>query len=286
MPTNVQRREQAKRKLERQLARRAERAKRRRIVSVVVTVIAVLVVGGGIYWVSTTDFSSSDDAAATSETPKPIQIPTEVKALPKRPTPLADPVNCEYRASKEPSSKEGTKTPEATGIGATGTQTATIKANIGDLKLTLDRSLAPCTVNSFVSLAKQGYFNGTSCHRIGTEGLQMLQCGDPTGTGRGGPGYAFDNETWPELTYGRGYLAMANAGIDQETQKGTNGSQFFIVYGDAQLSPDYTVFGSVDEAGLKLVDEVARAGHDGSFDPSPGGGKPNKEVKFESVTVE
>ncbi|NUT92956.1 MAG: peptidylprolyl isomerase [Saccharothrix sp.] len=286
MPTNVQRREQAKRKLERQLARRAERAKRRRIVSVIVTVVAVVLVGGGIYWVATTDFSGSDDTAATSTTPKPIEIPTEVKALPKRPTPLADPVSCEYRASKEPSSKEGTKTPEGTGISATGTQTATIKANIGDLKLTLDKSLAPCTVNSFVSLAKQGYFNGTSCHRIGTEGLQMLQCGDPTGTGRGGPGYAFDNETWPELTYGRGYLAMANAGIDQETQKGTNGSQFFIVYGDAQLSPDYTVFGSVDEAGLKLIDEVARAGHDGSFDPSPGGGKPNKEVKFESVTVE
>lgn len=286
MPTNVQRREQAKRKLERQLARRAERAKRRRIVSVVVTVIAVVAVAGGVYFVSTADFGGSDDAAATSTTPKPVEIPTEVKALPKRPTPLADPVSCEYRQSKEPSSKEGTKAPEASGVSSTGTATATIKANIGDLKLTLDRSLAPCTVNSFVSLAKQGYFNGTTCHRIGTEGLQMLQCGDPTGSGRGGPGYAFDNETWPELTYGRGYLAMANAGIDQETQKGTNGSQFFIVYGDAQLSPDYTVFGSVEEAGLKLIDEVARAGHDGSFDPSPGGGKPNKEVKFETVTVE
>ncbi|MEU7529051.1 peptidylprolyl isomerase [Saccharothrix sp. NPDC042600] len=285
MPTNVQRREQAKRKLERQLARRAERAKRRRIVSVVVTVIAVVAVAGGVYFISTADFGGSDDTAATSTTPKPIEIPTEVKALPKRPTPIADPATCEYRQSKEPSSKEGTKAPEATGVSATGTATATIKANIGELKLTLDKALAPCAVNSFVSLAKQGYFNGSTCHRIGTEGLQMLQCGDPTGTGRGGPGYAFDNETWPELTYGRGYLAMANAGIDQETQKGTNGSQFFIVYGDAQLSPDYTVFGSVDEAGLKLIDEVARGGHDGSFDPSPGGGKPNKEVKFETVTV-
>ena len=286
MPTNVQRREQAKRKLERQLARRAERAKRRRIVSVVATVIAVVAVAGGVYFLSTVDWSGDADAAATSTTPKPVQIPTEVKALPKRPTPLADPVSCEYRQSKEPSAKEGTKAPEAGGITSAGTASATIKANIGDLKLTLDRSLAPCTVNSFVSLAKQGYFNGTTCHRIGTEGLQMLQCGDPTGTGRGGPGYAFDNETWPELTYGRGYLAMANAGLDQETQKGTNGSQFFIVYGDAQLSPDYTVFGSVDEAGLKLIDEVARGGHDGAFDPSPGGGKPNKEVKFESVTVD
>ncbi|WP_433271773.1 peptidylprolyl isomerase [Actinosynnema sp. CS-041913] len=286
MPTNVQRREQAKRKLERQLVRRAERAKRRRIVAVVVTAGLVVVVAGGAYFLATADFGKSgDDAAASSTSAAPIQIPSEVKALPKRPTPLADPVNCEYRPSKEASAKEGTKAPEAAGVPSTGTTSATIKANIGELKLTLDRSLAPCTVNSFVSLIKQGYFDGTTCHRIGTQGLQMLQCGDPTGSGSGGPGYAFDNETWPELTYGRGYLAMANAGLDQETQKGTNGSQFFIVYGDAQLSPDYTVFGSLDEAGLKLVDEVARAGHDGSFDPSPGGGKPNKEVKFETATV-
>ncbi|MEU4742833.1 peptidylprolyl isomerase [Actinosynnema sp. NPDC023658] len=285
MPTNVQRREQAKRKLERQLVRRAERAKRRRVIAVVATAVVVVVVAGGAYFLATTDFSKSgDDAAASSTTPAPIQIPTEVKALPTRPTPLADPATCEYRPSTEPASKEGTKAPEA-GAPASGTATATIKANIGELKLTLDRALAPCAVNSFISLAKQGYYDGSTCHRIGTEGLQMLQCGDPTGTGSGGPGYAFDNETWPELTYGRGYLAMANAGTDETTKKGTNGSQFFIVYGDAQLSPDYSVFGSLDEAGLKLIDEVARAGHDGSFDPSPGGGKPNKEVKFESVTV-
>ncbi|ROP36902.1 peptidylprolyl isomerase [Saccharothrix texasensis] len=285
MPTNVQRREQAKRKLERQLVRRAERAKRRRVIAVVATAVIVVVIAGGVYFLATTDFSSTgDDAAAGSTTPAPIEIPTEVKALPTRPTPIADPATCEYRASTEPASKEGTKAPEAS-ASATGTATATIKANIGELKLTLDRALAPCAVNSFVSLVKQGYYDGSTCHRIGTEGLQMLQCGDPTGTGTGGPGYTFDNETWPELTYGRGYLAMANAGLDQATQKGTNGSQFFIVYGDAQLSPDYTVFGSIDEAGLKLIDDVARAGHDGSFDPSPGGGKPNKEVKFESVAV-
>ncbi|MBM7810236.1 peptidylprolyl isomerase [Saccharothrix algeriensis] len=286
MPTNVQRREQAKRKLERQLVRRAERAKRRRVLAVVVTAALVVAVAGGAYFLATADFGGDgDNAAASSTPPQPIQIPTEVKALPQRPTPLADPVSCEYRTSAEGAAKEGTKAPEATGVPSTGTVAATVKANIGELQLTLDRSLAPCTVNSFVSLVKQGYYDGTTCHRIGTEGLQMLQCGDPTGTGSGGPGYAFDNETWPELTYGRGYLAMANAGQDKETQKGTNGSQFFIVYGDAQLPADYTVFGSVDEAGLKLIDEVARAGHDGSFDPAPGGGKPNKEVKFETVTT-
>ena len=285
MPTNVQRREQAKRKLERQLVRRAERAKRRRLLAVVATVVTVVVVAGGVYFLATADFSdnTTDDAAASSTSAAPIQIPSEVKALPTRATPVADPATCEYRPSTEPASKEGTKAPEA-GAPATGTASATIKANIGELKLTLDRALAPCAVNSFVSLVKQGYYDGTGCHRISTQGLQMLQCGDPTGSGSGGPGYTFDNETWPELTYGRGYLAMANAG-GTEPGKGTNGSQFFMVYGDAQLPPNYTVFGSVDEAGLKLIDEVARAGHDGSFDASAGGGKPNKEVKFESVTI-
>jgi peptidyl-prolyl cis-trans isomerase B (cyclophilin B) len=288
VPNNEQRREQAKRKLERQLVNRQQRAKRRRLTALVATTVTVIVVAGGVYFLATRDWSNGDAAASPGESsaaPKPVQIPTEVKALPKRPTPLADPVTCEYRQSKEPGSKEGIKAPEAAGISSTGTQTVTIKANIGELKLTLDKSLAPCAVNSFVSLVTQKYYDGSNCHRIGTEGLQMLQCGDPTGTGSGGPGYAFDNEVWPELTYGRSYLAMANAGADPETQKGTNGSQFFIVYGDAQLSPDYTVFGSLDESGLKLIDEVAKAGHDGSFDPSPGGGKPNKEVKFETVTV-
>lgn len=287
MPNNEQRREQAKRKLERQLVRRQERAKRRRLAAVVATSVTVLVVAGGVYFLATRDGNSGDAEASanSSQAAEPIRIPTEIKAQPLRPAPLADPVNCEYRAGKEPSAKEGTKAPEATGVPASGTQTVTIKASIGELKLTLDKALAPCAVQSFVSLVNQKYYDGATCHRLGTKGLQMLQCGDPTGTGSGGPGYAFDNETWPELTYGRGYLAMANAGLDQETQKGTNGSQFFIVYGEAELEPDYTVFGSLDEASLKLVDEVARAGDDGSFDPSPGGGKPNREVKFETVTT-
>ncbi|GAA3859151.1 peptidylprolyl isomerase [Saccharothrix violaceirubra] len=285
MPTNVQRREQAKRKLERQMVRRAERAKRRRVVAVVSTAVVVVLVAGGVYFLATYDFGGGDDKAAASSTAAaPAEIPTELKAAPKREKALDNPVNCEYRAGTEAAAKEGTKAPEATGISSSGTVGATIKSNIGEIKLTLDRALAPCTVNSFVSLVNQGFYNGTKCHRISTgAGLQMLQCGDPTGTGSGGPGYTFDNETWPELTYGRGYLAMANAGPDQQTQKGTNGSQFFIVYGNAELQPDYTVFGTVDEAGLKLIDEVAKAGDDGS---SPaGGGKPNKEVAFETVTI-
>ena len=123
---------------------------------------------------------------------------------------------------------------------ATGTVGVTLGTSIGDLKFNLDRSLAPCTVNNFINLAKQKYFDNTTCHRLVVTGIQVLQCGDPGGNGMGGPGYSFKDEVYPELTYGRGVLAMANSGPD------TNGSQFFIVYGDgANLKPAYTVFGTV-----------------------------------------
>jgi peptidyl-prolyl cis-trans isomerase B (cyclophilin B) len=124
----------------------------------------------------------------------------------------------------------------------------------------------------------------------------MLQCGDPTGTGQGGPGYEFDNE-YPTDQYGkadpaaqqpvlykRGTVAMANAGPDQ-AGGGTNGSQFFLIDGDSPLPPQYTIFGTVDAAGLKTLDKIAAAGDDHSMDSSAGGGKPNLPVTFKSVTV-
>ncbi|MGY2061878.1 peptidylprolyl isomerase, partial [Nocardia gipuzkoensis] len=136
------------------------------------------------------------------------------------------------------------------------------------------------------------YFDGAPCHRLSTKGLQMLQCGDPTGTGKGGPGYVFDNEyptdqySGPDdpnanmpVLYKRGTIAMANAG------PGTNGSQFFLLTGDSQLPPQYTIFGTVDDAGLKTLDKIAAIGDDGSMDPRPGGGKPKQPVTFESVKI-
>jgi peptidyl-prolyl cis-trans isomerase B (cyclophilin B) len=149
--------------------------------------------------------------------------------------------------------------------------------SVGTLGLALDAAKAPCTVGSFVSLAEQGYFDGTSCHRLTTAGIFVLQCGDPTGSGSGGPGYSFPDELSGKETYPAGTLAMANAGPD------TNGSQFFIVYGDTQLPPSYTVFGTVDAAGLHAVRRVARAGTDNAF--GSGDGHPRKPVKIDSVSV-
>lgn len=185
--------------------------------------------------------------------------------------------SCSYPTDGQPPAKE--VDPPKEKAPASGTIHADVKTSVGDLGLELDAEAAPCTVNSFVSLAEQGYFDDTSCHRLTTEGgLFVLQCGDPSGTGGGGPGYTFADELNGDETYPAGTLAMANAGPD------TNGSQFFIVYADSDLSADYTVFGTIDEAGLKTVQKVAEDGNDGSLGQF--GGAPNTPVDIETVTVD
>ncbi len=166
---------------------------------------------------------------------------------------------------------------------------ASITTNRGGIGLQLDNAKAPCTVNNFASLAQQGFFDGTTCHRLTTTPtLGVLQCGDPSGTGQGGPGYRFPNEyptnqfrlTDPlmkePMLYPRGTLAMANSGL------GTNGSQFFLVYKDSMMPPTYTVFGTIDQTGLATLDKIAAAGvADGSDD-----GKPNQDVTIKSVRLD
>lgn len=157
----------------------------------------------------------------------------------------------------------------------------TIATNRGDIKIALDAERAPCTVNAFVSLAKQRYYDGSYCHRLVTQGLLVLQCGDPKATGRpddpaagtGGPGYYIRDELVendPRLqpcysqvdprsgkqlcTYTTGTVAMANRGPD------TSGSQFFLVYRDSPLPNGYTVLGRMSAAGVKVVQGIAAGG--------------------------
>lgn len=156
-----------------------------------------------------------------------------------------------------------------------GTVDATIALNSGEVTVQLDRSQAPCTTNSFVSLAEQGYFDDITCHRLtASSSLSVLQCGDPSGTGAGGPGYSFADELDGSETYGAGTLAMANAGPD------TNGSQFFLVYADSQLPPSYTVFGHVTD-GMDVLKAIADKGIAGGGQD----GAPADPVTIESVTV-
>ena len=180
---------------------------------------------------------------------------------------------CEYTVDGSQPAKEVEPPPaEATAGGEVG---VTIKTNAGDVAATLDGDAAPCTVNSFLSLADQGFFDDTSCHRLTTSGIFVLQCGDPTASGAGGPGYSFPDELEGNESYPAGTLAMANAGPD------TNGSQFFMVYDDTELPPSYTVFGTIDEAGLEVLGDVAAKG---TANGSPDG-PPATEVKIASVTV-
>lgn len=202
---------------------------------------------------------AEDPGTGTDAAPAPDREPTGVM--------------CEYPEDGMGASKEVDAPP--TDAVVSGAVPVTVETTVGTFSFTLDADATPCTANSFVSLADQNYFNDTPCHRMTTEGIKVLQCGDPTGTGSGGPGYSFADELTGSETYPPGTLAMANAGPN------TNGSQFFIVYGETPLPPDYTVFGTVDDATVALVEEVAADGTTPEFD-----GAPNTVVNLESVVAE
>ena len=164
--------------------------------------------------------------------------------------------------------------PSTSGVPDTGTASATLHFAGGDVTITLDRAHAPCTVNSFLSLAGQGFYTNTKCHRLVTSGIFILQCGDPTATGTGGPGYSFADELSGHEKYGAGTVAMANRGPD------TNGSQFFLVWADSPLPPSYTVFGQMDAAGLAVIKGIAAKGVD-----AKDGITPVADATISSVTL-
>jgi peptidyl-prolyl cis-trans isomerase B (cyclophilin B) len=182
--------------------------------------------------------------------------------------------DCTYTPSAQPASRP-VEPPTEDDVVTEGTADATMVTSAGEIPLVLDAANAPCTVASFTSLARQDFFADTACHRLTSQGIFVLQCGDPTGTGTGGPGYEFANENTEGATYSRGTLAMANAG------PGTNGSQFFLVYDESPLPPDYSVFGTVTEEGLAVLDQVAAAGAEGGAPDGP----PASPVEISDVTV-
>jgi peptidyl-prolyl cis-trans isomerase B (cyclophilin B) len=172
-----------------------------------------------------------------------------------------------------------------------GTVTAVLRTNLGPIPLVLDRAAAPCTVQSFLHLARHRFYDRTICHRLTAyPTLKVLQCGDPSGTGSGGPGYRYRDELPTDLPpaptdptgvrrlYARGVLAMANAGPD------TNGSQFFLVYGDSALRPNYSIFGHVTSRGLATLDRVAAGGITPTAeDPAPVDGTPALRTEIRKV---
>ena len=165
--------------------------------------------------------------------------------------------------------KQYASAPDLT-IDASKQYTATLDTNHGEIVIDLDAARSPLTVNNFVFLARDGFYDGVVFHRV----IQnfMIQGGDPTGTGRGGPGYRFRDEIEGSGAYSRGTVAMANAGPN------TNGSQFFICHADVGLPHSYTIFGQV-KSGLDAVDSIAASDTDNSD-------RPHDEVVINSVTIE
>ena len=265
MPTNQQRREAAKRKLERQLERRAQKARKRKQLTIAGSVLGVVVVlaAGALVYVLTKGEDSSEPAASSTDG------------------------SCTYIESGQPGARDVQMPPADGAEELTEPVAVKIDTNQGPIGLSLDPTKSPCTVNNFVSLASQNFFDNTPCHRLtADDALKVLQCGDPSGTGMGGPGYMFaneyptpraDGEFVPENVYTRGTLAMANSGAD------TNGSQFFLVYGDSKLPPDYTIFGAIDETGLATLDKIAAGGITPS-ERGPLDGAPTQPVDILSVT--
>ncbi|MEV8353728.1 peptidylprolyl isomerase [Streptomyces niveus] len=262
MVNSEQRRRQlAREKFERQQQRRAEiRGKaRRRNVIIASALAVVLAAGGGAYAIAgLTDDDGEKQDVAQQDSPSTPPSPSESKPAGPKMT-----------------------------IDAKAKYTMTLKTNEGDIGIAMDAAKTPETVNSFKSLTDKKFFDGTKCHRLTTENIFVLQCGDPKGDGTGGPGYTIADENLDGLgkpaadgavTYPAGSVAMANTG-----QPNSGGSQFFLVFKDTKLPPSYTPFGTMDAEGLKTVEAVAAAGVTGD---NKGDGPPKKAVTIEKGTVD
>ncbi len=267
----------ARQRYERRLAREAQRQERSRKVAritgiaVVVAALLVVVTLVSLHLTSTAKASSSAAGTPSAAASTPAGTPSATPSA--TPTPTGPVTNCVYTPNP-PAARNVGFPPAKPDVKAN--YQATITTNRGTIVIDLLNSKAPCTVNSFVFLAVKKYFNNTICHRLTTTGIYVLQCGDPTGTGSGGPGYKFNDENLAGARYPQGVVAMANSGPN------TNGSQFFLVYKYSPLPPNYTPFGQI-VSGLNVIQAVAKAGSDNSN--GPGDGHPKEKVVIQSVTI-
>lgn len=273
MPSTKRQRELARRRAERQAARRAEaRARRRKrnlliygtTFSVVLLLILGLTVGKGLF---------DDDDGPTTEAfgDDPVETGEPTPSASASPKPFNG--TCTYANSGRPASKPAGLPPAKPSL--KGTRTGTVVFGTGSVTFQALADKAPCTVNSFAHLASKQYFDNTTCHRLtNSSALVVLQCGDPSGSGSGGPGYQYADENLTGATYPRGTVAMANAG------GGTNGSQFFLVIKNSQLPPSYTVWGRVTQ-GLDVLDKILAAGIEGDAQD----GKPKAPVTIKDFRI-
>ena len=281
------------------------RRKLRQRFGIGLAVVCVLALAGGLTAVFV---GGSKPAAAkkptASASASPSASASATATATASPAAVTEPAtHCTYTTSGVAAAAKKVSVPPAT-PNYKATYTAAINTNLGTININLLNSKATCTVNSFAHLASAGYFNASQCHRVTTTtGLYVLQCGDPyakasdklscsqaaNSPGTGGPGYEFANEnttslpttqtsSGTEATYKAGTVAMANSG-----GSATNGSQFFLVYKDSTLSPDYTPFGTIT-SGLDILQKVANAGTSCTYSGA-GDGAPKEKVIINSVTI-
>jgi peptidyl-prolyl cis-trans isomerase B (cyclophilin B) len=276
VPTNKQRREAARRHLERQLQRRIEtdvkRKQRNLIVTIISSIVVVVVVVLVAIFIVNDNKKTKSAATPTASASPSASASTPAAALPHTSGP------CGYSQTAQPGVKDVGYPPDPSPT-PTVNRTMTITSSKGPITITLDATLAPCTVQSITYLAGKGYYDNTSCFRLVTSGIFVLQCGDAANDGTGSPGYQVKDENLDKVDYSQvGTVAMANGG------PGTDGSQFFIIYKDssASLGKSYTQVGKVS-TGMDLVQQVAAGGADDSN--STGDGKPKIPITFTKVTV-
>jgi len=263
------RRQLAREKFLRQQQRRIEARRKARIRNSVIASVLGVVLIGSLALYTTGVLKQDDEKTNASAEITPSASPTS-----KAPDP------CDKPAPGEPKNKTWKKEP-ALEIDKSAKYTLKLDTTCGEIDVAMKASAAPHTVNSFEFLAGQGYFDHTKCHRLTTQGIYVLQCGDPTGMGTGGPGYTIPDENLKDKSlkdniYPAGTVAMANTG-----QKNSGGSQFFLVYKDSQLPPNYTPFGTVSKAGMKVLQKIAKAGESTGM----GDGAPNATVVIDKASV-
>ncbi|MFF5188854.1 peptidylprolyl isomerase [Streptomyces sp. NPDC000345] len=270
MVTQEQRKRQLAREkfLRQQQRRTAARRKARVRNSVIASVLGVILVGSLALYTTGVLKDDKDDKANAGAEASPNASPSAAK----------DP--CEKAAAGKVKELTWKKEPAMT-VDKSADYTMKLATTCGEIGIALKTAAAPHTVNSFNFLAGKGYFDHTKCHRLTTNGIYVLQCGDPTGSGSGGPGYTIPDENLKDKSlkdnvYPAGTVAMANTG-----QAHTGGSQFFLVYQDSSLPPSYTPFGTVSAAGMKVLQKIATAGEN----TGAGDGAPNATVVIDKATV-
>ncbi|MFF7392886.1 peptidylprolyl isomerase [Streptomyces scabiei] len=271
------RRQLAREKFLRQQQRRTSARRKARVRNAAIaSVLGVILVGSVALY--TTDVLKGDD--------KKDNVSADASASPS-PSKAPDP--CEKPAEGKVKELTFKKEPALT-IDKTAKYTMDLQTTCGSIPITMDAAKAPRTVNSFDFLVNKGYLDHTKCHRLTTEGIYVLQCGDPQGTGTGGPGYTIPDENLkdPRLkgdVYPAGTVAMANQ-FNAQTGQGKNsgGSQFFLVTQDSPLPANYTPFGTVSKDGMKVLKKIADAGAQPA-DPQTGNTAPNATVVINKATV-